>query len=383
MFATIKTSKYLVLPLIMVFGLTCSLLAQEHDCAISGRVLDKKGKPMKGARIEINCYEYDFEQVVVTDKDGAYSLEKLKPGFYALRLIKKKWQGRNKTRRLEKGDKITVDFAPLRNAAAVCGEVLDLKGKPVPECRVMIANTRYCNQDGTEHLHEQTSTDEEGFFTFDNLHPGTYEFTIWKTGEICSSPGGEVRLKKGIEGEVTIKMHPGVLEGQVNVEGGIPEGIKWISIYIRKKGDFGGPHWNSHADLQDGTFEINNLPGGSFEAKALLTGYYCEQVFFKIPKKGKSKEIEIPLFVAGSILFKVTDDAGNPVEGIDVTEMVQLASGRSGGSSVHTDALGSGEYRVYASPGRHEYVLSSSIKGRVTKKVTVKAKEETVVEVKI
>jgi len=259
------------------------------------------------------------------------------------------------------------------DSCAISGIVFDKNGKPVKGAKIEIS----CR----EHDYERkVSTNKTGAYLFDKLPPGTYDFTYYKHPVVCNSHGGDVTLERGVEVIVTLKMRPGTVRGKVIIEGGYPEGQRMITVSVGKKDDFGGPKWSTTASTGGHAIEINNLPAGSYEGRAFKMGYYCEPIIFKIPKKGKAqKDIEINLLIAGSILFKVTDRDGNPVKGIRVTEHIP----GKGGSGPPTEEVGPGQYRAYASPGKHEYSISSSVKGKVSKSVTVKDKKEIVVEIEL
>jgi len=194
---------------------------------------------------------------------------------------------------------------------------------------------------------------------------------------VCSSPCGTFALEKGVEKEVTIKVLSGMVNGTVKVEGGHPAGRSHISLIATKKGDFGGVSWRT-TTMDDNSFILQNLPPGSYDVIAYLRGFYGESVFFKIKKHGKTKDIKVPLFVAGSILFTVRDRNGELVEGGSISKIVP----GKGSSSVHMDKVSKGVYRVLSiEPGKIEFSISSSAIGRTEERVNVRVGEETEVEV--
>jgi hypothetical protein len=369
-------------PLILVLFANPLLFAQqgEGSCAITGAVLDNKGKPVKGAALNINCNEHGFHENMKTGKDGTYGVENLKAGFYSIILKKgKSWNSRHKMERLEPGQAITLDFAPLTDAGALCGEILDLKGKPIKNCTVRLNNINYYQKARVEMVNDNTETDSTGFFVFDNLPPCQYVVNMYKRGVVQSSPAGSFQIEKGVEKEVTIKIQPGTAKGKVKFQGHRPAGKTNINLWAVKEGDFGGPQWSTNPE-ESGAFELMNLSPGSYEVKATSKGYYCKPVIFKVSKKGKVKEFEILLKKAGTILFKVTDRKGNPLAHINVSKVIP----GKGSSSVLMDKVKDGHFRVFSiEPGKHEFHVSASGKGNATESVTVKAAEEAVVDVKI
>ena len=57
------------------------------------------------------------------------------------------------------GQDMTIDFAPLKDAAALCGEVQDAKGKPMDGCLVYIDNVGYNTKAGVQVVNDSTTTD--------------------------------------------------------------------------------------------------------------------------------------------------------------------------------------------------------------------------------
>lgn len=353
-------------------------------CSISGHVLGSNGEPLSGAEVVIQCGEFGFRSVAVTDRSGAYSFEKLKPGYYSISFTRGGGAADEsieyRSAQLERGQKVTIDFKPLARGGALSGVVLDGQGKPIDRCFVSIRNTAFHRKDQTEHVHRMSWTDEEGFFLFENLPPGSFALTLSKEGVVCMSPGGIAKLEEDTETEVTVKIHPGTIRGKVAFAGRAPAGAGgMITLIATRTGDFGGPQWNCTA-RGDGSFEIQNLSPGKYELKAYAKGFYCKPQFFKIRKKKKSADVVVRLRKAGTILFKVTDRNGKPVDGLDVSRIVP----GKGSSSVVMDKVSAGEFRVFSiEPGRVQFNLSASGLGRVKEEVSVKAGKETVVSVKI
>ena len=94
-------------------------------CSITGTVLDRSGKPVRGASIDVSCREHNYSRTVRTGRDGTYKIEGLKPGHYSLSLMKDRggrYASRHKMRRIEAGEEVQIDFTPLAEAAAMCGE---------------------------------------------------------------------------------------------------------------------------------------------------------------------------------------------------------------------------------------------------------------------
>lgn len=371
-----------------IFTITITIAAADghasldDNCVIFGEVVCKDGKPVKGAKVAVTCDEHDFKKTVETGSDGIYMVDKLKSGYYHVTLSKRLiFYPRQKRLNIYSDREFKVDFIHLNKSSAVYGVLLDLEAKPIPACHISIDNLRYHKIDRFPRIHKKTSTDDRGFFIIENLCPGTFEFTLNRHNLLYHSPGGVVNLQMGISKEVTISMHPGIVNGKLKIEGGNPHVYGSIKVTAKRKGEFNGTEWTTSISVRLNTFEINNLPAGKYEAEAYLKGYYCKPVGFRIPKKSKPKDIMISLLIAGSIFIKITDLEGNPHKMLEVVEIIP----GKGQKRIPTEKIGLGEFRIYASPGEHEYrfdiPLRTSIKGEITKRIEVIAKKEVVVYV--
>jgi len=58
--------------------------------SLSGKVLNKKGKPVKKAKVILIDENYNAVEEIETNKEGLFSIEKLKPADYNLTISKKK-----------------------------------------------------------------------------------------------------------------------------------------------------------------------------------------------------------------------------------------------------------------------------------------------------
>ena len=58
--------------------------------SLNGKVLNKKGKPVKKAKVILIDENYNAVEEIETNKEGLFSIEKLKPADYNLTISKKK-----------------------------------------------------------------------------------------------------------------------------------------------------------------------------------------------------------------------------------------------------------------------------------------------------
>jgi protocatechuate 3,4-dioxygenase beta subunit len=352
-------------------------IAKSGTCSVSGRVVDNRGNPVRGAKIKLNCEEHGLNEYLSTDKEGRYSMEGLKAGFYSVMLEKgKNWNGRHKMQQIESGEDAVIDFVPLTDAASFCGEVLDTRGKPIEKCYVSITNLHYYKEADQVCVQDFAWTDDEGFFAFDNLPPTKFNVTIARDGVVCMSPGGTFEMERGVEKEVTIKVQPGTMNGKLIVEGKASSGFRGVHLIAREQGEFSGKRWSTNSEGEQ--FSFQNLPPGNYYVTAYLKGYFSKPTNFTVKKSGKSKDIEVKLSVAGTVLFKILDRNGEPVNGVTISQVIP----GKGTSSVQMDRIASGVYKVFSiEPGRHEFDINSSVVGNTKEKVTVRAGKETEVEV--
>ncbi len=367
-----------------------------EKCSLSGKVMDQNHRPVQGARLMVHSGEHSFSRSVRTDGEGIYSLDGLKPGHYAVSLSRR--PGRHarsasppdRSRRrfpshwlrmdqIGPGQAATIDFAPVKDAASLSGEVLDPEGKPLSGCRVSVNNFSHRREEGFQAFSVRTSTDGYGRFAIDNLNPGTYDATIRKSGEYCRSPAGEIRLENGEAKEIVIPLHPGRINGWIDVEGEIPPGTRHPYIMVTPAGDTFGLQWSTEA-YSFSAFEVQNLPPGNYEVVAMLRGFFCEPESFRIEKDRKPDIVEVTLKPAGSVLFMLADKERNPIEHAVI---VRIIPGK-GEITADMEKLSSGVYRVHSvAIGETLFRIESSGHGKVEKTVTVNEGEEAVVEVQL
>ncbi len=371
---------------------------QLEQCSLSGKVLDENHQPVKGRTLEVFSTEHAFNKRVKTSDEGTYVLESLKPGGYMVQFTKRPGRtGRretdspfsrsgsrhsaswNKFQQIEPGQAATIDFVPVKDAAVLSGEVHDLEGKPLSNCNLSISNIHHCYKEGTKAFSVNTSTDGHGCFVVDNLAPGTYDTTIFKSGEYCQSPTGEVSLEKGEEKEIILSLYPGRVSGWIEVEGDFLSDSDYPWIIASPAGDPFGPQWHVKA-FSFSAFEIQNMPPGNFEVWAQLRGFFCEPQPFRVEKDGKADIVEITLKPAGSILFEVTDENGSPIESATITKVVP----GKGMISTDMENVSSGVFRVHSvATGETRFRIESSGRGETEVTVSVELGKETAVSVKI
>jgi Carboxypeptidase regulatory-like domain/TonB dependent receptor len=112
---------------------------------------------------------------------------------------------------------LTVIAVAQLGTAGISGLVTDTNGAAIPNSRVTVTNQ------ATGQTRE-TTTNAEGIYTFQNLHPATYEIRVEATG-FAPAVVYSVALNVGEVPAINITLKPGVLEGSVTVAPGEVLGV--------------------------------------------------------------------------------------------------------------------------------------------------------------
>lgn len=152
------------------------------------------------------------------------------------------------------------------------------------------------------------------------------------------------------------------------VQGAVTDSVSGLPVprahvTLRGMGN-GKPARYGTTSAADGKFSVTGLPPGSYMAEAEKVGFVGspgvsprERIMFTLKADDNKTGIEVKLTPTGSITGRVTDSAGEPVEGVPVS----AENGRGAGSGV-TDERG--QYRIGGlSPGK--YAVRASARGEM------------------
>jgi protocatechuate 3,4-dioxygenase beta subunit len=220
---------------------------------VQGRVLDSSGAPVAKASVTVqSTREGQVKRDAPTGDDGAYEVENLYDGEYAVIVVADGWLPYGPAPiPVRRGDRLSHDVQ-LRRAGFVTGRVVGPNGQPV-------AGALFVLRQGD--LRETTNTDPEGRFELTGLRPGVHEMYC-RSDDYTLNSRGEVTLEPEERREgLVIRIDPAlVARGRVlGPDGRGRSGRKVIAVsrtneQVRREGVTGG----------DGTFTVPNLYEGRY-----------------------------------------------------------------------------------------------------------------------
>ncbi|MEN8148726.1 MAG: carboxypeptidase regulatory-like domain-containing protein [Planctomycetota bacterium] len=319
---------------------------------IEGTVTDAEGNPVAGALITLSGTVGGSYHTTRTDEEGKYRAERLLPGSYSVRCREKKKEGesaadyfrianQSKFTNVSPGKATTVDFT---GSGTLTGVVLDAQGNPLPRVIVRIAplDDKGNFRDG-KYQPVQVHTDEEGRFTMANAGTGPQSVIVQSAmkGNSFSVRLADLELD-GRGQEVTLQLEESGIEGRITLaETGKPPAAKvHIAIYVVKP-------W-SHAGTatmdEEGRYRFRSVPPGEYRLFVSLRGFRRGESDIDLASGELRTGVDFSLekLVPGTIVFRVKDREGKPVEGL----MFSYNSKGNVWSTLHVDR---GEPGVFTS----------------------------------
>jgi len=310
--------------------------------SISGTVTDNQGNPIKDASVSasrIGCCGSGWD---TTDFLGRYTMTILAPGDYKVSAGKSGYVGEyftstGGTTDVNQAEPVAVpegaiasniDFS-LARLGSIAGQVTDSAGNPIEGALVEYWGPGSSYWRGA-------STDADGVYTIANLQPGDYRLRASKSGFVTlywTSTGGTLNYS---EAELVTASLDTVTE---NIDFSLPR-ITSISGVVRD--NFGNPIqgayvyadrteccWSSSATTDgDGRYSITNLAAGEYLVRASKFEYQTEYwtptggstdpdeaAAVTVSETSAVDSIDFSLARLGVISGRVTDTAGNPLEG--------------------------------------------------------------------
>lgn len=272
-----------VLSLLLIL-LSNGALEEANPSSISGTIMES------GTRVRVvgaDVFWGPQGEHVVSDDNGRFSIQNVKPGLYSLRVLTEHGMGPSgsKVVQLQAGQQLTVDFDLVPNAA-IAGRVLDQNGEPVPHFTVaLVAREERANSLQPVYASIVT-TNDLGQYVINNVKPGR-AFLLFATPplsirESASAPA-DPALRKGVlssawypdadslDGAQTLGLNPG-------------ERKESIDIHIRQSNSF----------CADGILRNEFGPGPlSFyieEEDAPISGQIGDSAQFIAPAYGKAQQ---------------------------------------------------------------------------------------------
>jgi len=249
---------------------------------IVGTVADEAaGVGIAGAKITSDKGGYS----ATTGVDGSYTIENVSAGDYTLTASADGYKPSSRTATIYAGEATVADFLLQRapgGTSTVFGIVQDEEENPLRGVAVIIEGNNFS---------DNTETNEDGFFTFENVLSGNYTLTFEKEGyktQTMDITIGEGEVKD--LGIITLEqVETGKVYGYVmNIKGNPIEFVK-----LRLKGIKTKVIKTASSDA-DGLFEFTDLGADTYVIFAKKKGYKKTQQKVVL-EEGDSTEIEIEM----------------------------------------------------------------------------------------
>jgi hypothetical protein len=359
--------------------------------AISGRVLDGKGDPVSGAKVQVLRYTYqDGRRIlvsaisVVTNERGDYALPSLAPGPYVVSATVKEstylpvyFPGATdvaaaSTIDLPPGltlngvDLRLVDARPVR----IRGQVTSvLTGQPLAGAAITLVPHRGTVSTGST---QRAVSSADGMFEFNHMAPGSYDIvaSAGNTGNRIAT-AVPVDIGSADIDNISLVLQPQFsLTGKISLENPPPAGINLNSIRVELRRE---PFTSELLVLlpnvaPDGTFTLNGVTPGDYQlnVSAGSIPYVKAARFgaidalnppFRIDAGAGQLEIVVSLN-SGALDAVVFDDKHNAVPGATVVLVPEPprrnrgdlydARGTDTTGHAHLAGIAPGDYRIFA-----------------------------------
>ncbi|MGC2035892.1 MAG: carboxypeptidase regulatory-like domain-containing protein [Thermoplasmata archaeon] len=187
---------------------------------------------------------------------------------------------------------------------------------------------------------QATTTDASGAFSFQNLPPGTYNYTI--TYENTNFTQSQINVTAGQTTNLSTPLQPGRVAGLLRTDSGALVPGAAVTIQGTKGFTF------STASGADGAYIAQDLPTGNYTISARSTafGVASQPQSFAISTTGQLLDLNLTLVDSSSVTMIVRAD-GAPATGIPV-RFTPIASGSTSAAAANLTA---GSFTLISGPG--------------------------------
>ncbi len=333
--------------------------------SISGRVLDRKGRPVKGARVQLERFRgggnvsmvwASAEESVKTGPAGKFTIGGLEEkGNFRLTVWARGFLG-NTSKKVRPGAQGVLIV--LDRGAGVRGEVVDFQGRPLSSFRV----EAFRPMRGRFFPSKRVDGEKDGRFQVSGLEPGKWAFRAVKGGGLFSAlqektlrPGelcdlGVIRLPR--PGSLVVT----VLDGE-----GAPVPGARVTASPEQQAGLGGRGPKGETG-KEGICRLEGLSPGSWRVQVEHGDYTsAEGGPFDLSPGGRIP-VEIRLSRGGNLLVQVLERSGKPREGasLGVTFRGKGEKRKGASFSLRTGPDGKAE-KDHVPPGEYEVRLQKAM----------------------
>lgn len=366
-------------------GLSIQMTRQS---VVSGRVSNREGEPVVGARVEVLRYQYrnarrELSSVALqnTNDVGEFRIASLGPGRYYLVATHTEQPGP-----ADEETNITTFYPSARDAVAAApvdvaagteargieirlqkARTYSIRGKAVgpglgqERGRLRLRIEPY---DSPDWRNDQVFVNTNGEFEFRNLFPGRYLLSTPLAGVSSNLTGRmEVTVLNSDVNNMVMEVAPrSRVTGRVEMEDGARARASRIVLAI------GGSGWGSQLK-EDGTFEVTNLQPGKYYVQVFGLGddtyvksveFNGQQLAHQAVDAGSGGTMCIVLSAAAAhVAGRVQDEGGKAMAGVTVSVWPKTPDpGRINGGAQRTNTDQNGRFRLTGLPPG-EYLIAA------------------------
>lgn len=366
---------------------------------LTGVVVDDRGQPIPDALVSLSPWGGDLENddLIASDssggdlrtrEDGTFRIPLRASGAFDVEVHAKKFQPVvEQAVQVLPGRETALNITMLASAE-IAGIVLDPRGEPVPNARVVVQG----QPSPHEYLSSETVTDDKGRFAVEELAPGRYTVSAmaesYRPSELWEVAAGQgeltIRLTAGgkIRGDVIASRDLARVGPPVNVveEAGVnldaPPPLFFGDVYVSLHGppiDPGEPiptgiaiatgvpsgreiespsgtldvrgRYFTQLTLDEsgrGTFDVEGLPPGTYDVTVMIGPAVARRTAIRVWDGGTANvSMELPDRGAASIVGTIRSSDGRPLREATIFLYGSLPSGLS----AWADASGRFEFR--------------------------------------
>jgi protocatechuate 3,4-dioxygenase beta subunit len=292
---------------------------ESATCVVQGKVIQEPSdKPLKKATIQLYWYgeEGNRNYSTVTDADGNFKIEGVKPGRYNIGWeragfvqARKREHGRQKFITLEPGQEMKDLVLRMQPAAVLTGKILDSDGDPMTNVSISVSRYPPTSARWREQNPGYTGTNDLGEFRISGLAPGRYLVSAYAAGR--SRQTGEPEQKDHAKEElfytttyypgtadksqaVPVEVHAGeevpinfglVAARGFQIRGTAPKANPgtFAEVMLVSRNERSQTRVDSRAIGSDGTFEFQGVLPGSYSLRLVVRSFPDRQTMTSAP----------------------------------------------------------------------------------------------------